>query len=239
MTPQKIELPESDLPVTIIAALRCDDGLLLASDSEVSDGVLTWQQNKLDTLDDRPLAWGYSGAEDIGVEFGAWLRVQDWTAIHDWRAFRDAAANTFSQLNGEKRRIMNRAGTRPKAEDTADVLIAGYINDTPEFLEIDNKGRATFCRHLRFAAIGSGKSHAIIVYRTAVALSKDNLPHRPDTMKALMTVAADLAPQCRPPIRVLQITPDGTKDACSERNGLEYLRVVSRTEHIPRPTQGI
>lgn len=212
MAPLKIELPPTEPPLTVIGAMDCGDHLLLAADSQVSDGQVTWQQQKLDFLSDRPLAWGFAGAEDIGVDFGRWLRSYTWGTGDDWYAFRDVAAQELARLNGNKRRLVHRARARLGPEDTAILLLAGYIGREPKILEIDDGARPTFLSEGRFTSVGTGKAHAGIAYRTLMAFSKNTFPHAADNMRALMTVAAGLAPQCSPPVRVLRVSSQGVED---------------------------
>jgi hypothetical protein len=100
----KMRLPNPEGAATIIAAMACTEYLLLAADSAVTlDDGFRSNTSKLDTLADKQLAWGYAGAEEIGIEFGDWLKAYRWTKRSEWQAFRDDAADELARLNGRKR----------------------------------------------------------------------------------------------------------------------------------------
>jgi len=83
--------------MTVIAAMDCGDYLLLAADSEIShDGEVRSFQKNLAVLDGTSIAWGFSGAEELALEFGHWLNAYSWTTA-DWRKFKDDAADELSR----------------------------------------------------------------------------------------------------------------------------------------------
>jgi hypothetical protein len=211
-------------PVTVVAAFHCADHLLVAADSEVTGEGFRITGRKLDFLPAPPLAWGFSGAEDVGVAFRRWLQTRSWTDAPSWAAFQTEAVEVLTTLNGNKRRSMRRAGaprTLPNA--LAAVLIAGYLGREPEILEIDGEGRVTpsITQGRSIGAIGTGAFHTWVAYQTLQHFSRDGLPLTERPVYNFMQFVAGIAPLCNPPIRLLKVTPSGVVDVTPDAGGPE------------------
>jgi hypothetical protein len=201
--------------LTLIAALReSDTGVLIAADSgesETPGDLHSLQLYKLRQHPRAPLAWGAAGSGQIGhVEFTRWLEgIERLPAT--WDRFQDRAAERLAQLNG-RRRELARLACAPGAEgDTATVLIVGWL-DRPEIVELDDSGGATAYWDRGFMAIGSGKPHALIAYRTLSLVPDAQLPPL-QRLRWIMDVAAGMVRDCAPPVHVWRITRDGITNA--------------------------
>jgi ATP-dependent protease HslVU (ClpYQ) peptidase subunit len=196
--------------LTVITALKADDCIYMGADSEISDGSVRLEDRKLQWLTSIPLAWGYSGAVDPAHEFGEWLRALPTEEINDWRGFKDRATEAFSLINGKLRSSIRQAGRRPKPQEFAHVLIAGYIAGDPAVIEIENDGRSSLLPG-QFTAIGSGSAFARIAYFTMRAtIPPAVFDDQPKTIIRNATqIAARHHPDCGPPLRFLRISQDG------------------------------
>jgi hypothetical protein len=198
--------------VTLIAALRTAECVLLAADSETHNQAVRVSVRKLGMLDQRPIAWGFAGDESIGLDFGAWLKERDWTESEDWESFREAAARALAALNGRRRTLAELSKATLAPESFTDVLIAGYIQAQSGILELDSDGGSSLRSMLDLVAIGSGKNHAIIVLQTLKALNGLRQFNAAQLLRMIMGIAATTAPECGPPIRFLRITTTGVEE---------------------------
>jgi len=64
--------------MTLLAACKCADSLVLAADSGVGAGGVMLQEQKIEYADGHPIAWWFSGDEALGHEFRAWMRARPW-----------------------------------------------------------------------------------------------------------------------------------------------------------------
>jgi hypothetical protein len=198
--------------MSIIAALDAGDCLYLASDSMVTEesGVRLTRQ-KLDMLPGRPIAWGFSGDEGIGYQFRDWFKAWPFPSDATWSHVADAAIEELSRLNGRKRALGKLAGVETTDSDLADVLIAGYIAGVPDIYELTDRGSASSVKHSVLAAIGSGHAHATIAYLTLRGTRKE-LKLDQQLLGFAVGMAAQIAPQCGPPVRMLRLTPEGVEE---------------------------
>jgi len=211
-----IVAPSSTLQddMTIIAALRCEDGLILAADGRVTDRATGYpeRERKLDYVPSPPLAWGFSGDGGVGAEFGRWMRSDGLQAARDWHTLRDHAVTMLARLNGRKRELLQVARKAEDAEDTASVLMAGYVGGTLEVLELDERAGHAFygSSSSPFMAIGSGALHARIVHGITSELNP--IRSAESRMRFVMSRAIPIAQLCGFPARLLHITADGVAE---------------------------
>lgn len=204
--------------MTIIAAQFCGDYIMMATDSrgthsEQGHDVLATVDPKLNILEDKPIAWGYSGALDVGEDFDRWLTGYVWNAQSNWESFKQDALAELCRLNGNKRKSVLKSGKEPTHNDVADVLITGYINQVPQILEITADAESYFHKQRKFAAIGTGKAYVEITRRVLLAFHKRHLNKQmPDDLFWFMVAeAAQLTPDCGLPAQRAKITPSGVK----------------------------
>jgi ATP-dependent protease HslVU (ClpYQ) peptidase subunit len=95
------------------------------------------------------------------------------------------------------------------------VLLAGWLN-TPEIVELDDRGNVTLYFARGICAIGTGKPHALIAHRTLERVT--NVPPL-EKLHWIMSVAAAMVYDCGPPVHIWRITAAGVTDALSRANG--------------------
>lgn len=201
--------------MTLIAAIMDGETVLLGADGETHNQHVRMQVRKLDVLQERPIAWGFSGNESIGLDFGNWLRSRQWSESEDWEGFRHDATEVLGQLNERRRKSAETAGTNVSEEALTDVLIAGFLRSQPGILELESDGGNSLRRMLELAAIGSGKNHAIIVLNTLGILGIIGSMSRLQLLQSIFRVAIRTARDCGPPVRILSITPERVTEVTS------------------------
>lgn len=153
--------------VTVVLALRCADGLVLASDSQITDPGrgLSYPAQKLHGLGNHA-AWGGSGSRavlyDVEQKFDsepdAIIEAEDIGHALQARVvplLKHHYANFISEVPGEK----------PGATPATYVLAAGYAGERPFIVDIDPHG--LIGHHEEIHALGSGapmaqQAHALL-----------------------------------------------------------------------------
>ncbi len=150
-------------PMTVVLALRCADGIVLAADSQITDTArgLSYPAQKLHPFGDSA-AWGGSGARAVLLEAqdmfeGCAAAVLG--ADNVGRAVQERVLpllrhhyDTFiEQVPGE-----DGSGATPATY----VLIAGYARSNPFIIDIDPHGLIGRYEEVGFHAVGSGSAMA-------------------------------------------------------------------------------
>ena len=202
-------------PMTLIAAMKCDGYLLLSADSEgADDTTLKRTISKLYNLPDYPMAWGASGSSALGEEFSEWLLANAKHHNQSWEKLRNAAIEQLSTINGRRRKNMELAGELPSGPERGDffcsVLIAGYIDNKPEILDLGFDGTDMFIlKGLdKFWALGNCRFVARVIYWT---LRECKLPVTYDHtgIKTIMNATLITGKHVGHPVHTLKITPTG------------------------------
>jgi proteasome beta subunit len=152
--------------VTVVLALRCADGIVLASDSQITDpgrGV-SYPAQKLHPLG-RHAAWGGSGSRAV---------------LHDIEQLFDAEPDAVVEAQDVGRALQARVlpifkhhyanfitdvpETKPGATPATYVLAAGYAGGNPFIVDIDPHGLIGHHEETGFQAVGSGAPMAQQAY---------------------------------------------------------------------------
>jgi ATP-dependent protease HslVU (ClpYQ) peptidase subunit len=229
----KIELPEREPPVTIIVAMReNDDSVLIAADGESMESSLLRMKNnsKLGKHPAGLIAWGTSGNSAIGEVFSAWLQSYTWPP-KDWFTFKEQAIEELSRLNGRQRELTKLSGAEVKDDYLCSCLLVGLI-DSAGIYELDIVGRASPYWEVGFQAIGSGRLHAGVAYRTLCNVSG---PTHLQKLIIIMQVVTQTAPGCGPPYTIWRITKDNITDVSSGEDKLKDKRNETTTKPSHKP----
>ena len=155
--------------MTVVIGISCDDGIVLASDSQMSSGYTQNPETKIWCGDDGSFAFGAAGAE------AAFQRLRDafktlplaGKSVRDVRALLQAAAHAelstaYSGING--------MGIPANPDVHGAWAILGIFADgSPWLFKVDSLARVTDHNTRRFVSIGSGgplAEHAVTVFRT-------------------------------------------------------------------------
>ncbi|CAN5457744.1 hypothetical protein BH10ACT9_BH10ACT9_21890 [soil metagenome] len=157
--------------MTVVLAIKCANGIVLASDSQITDPGrgLTYPAQKLHPLGDYA-AWGGSGSRavlyDVEQTFGSEAEavVEAKNIGHAMQArvlpiYRHHYDTFIDDVPGQ-----GKAGT-----PATYVLAAGYAGDVPFIIDIDPNGLIGHHEETGFQAIGSGaplaqQAHALLAH---------------------------------------------------------------------------
>ena len=149
--------------MTVVLAVRCADGLVLAADSQItdSDRGLSYPARKLHALGDHA-AWGGSGARAVLTELEGMFDANPDAVVEAadvGHALQDAVlpvlrrhyANFIPEVPGQAK-----GGSTPATY----VLAAGYTGDQPFIVDVDPHGLIGRYEVVGFHAVGSGSAMA-------------------------------------------------------------------------------
>ncbi len=219
--------------MTVVLALRCADGLVLAADSQITDSArgLSYPSQKLHPFGATG-AWGGSGARAVltevekafdekapGILVGSEDVSREVQEIvvpllrHHYDSF-------IAEVPGEKQ-----GGSTPATY----VLVAGYAGDTPFIVDIDPHGLIGRYEEVGFHAIGSGSGMA---QQAGALLAHFSMTHRDVDHGVLVAVRVldalrTSSPSVGGPIDVYRITPEAA-ELLSERDIAKVRKRVER-----------
>jgi proteasome beta subunit len=202
--------------VTVVLSLLCSNGLVIASDSQITEGdrSVSYPAPKLHPLGERA-AWGGSGARsvllDLQKEFGSSA-----AAILEADDIGHALQSTVLPIlqHHYDNYIADVPGEDGAGGPSAYVLAAGYTGDDEPFIvEINPHGMVSRYEDIGFHAIGSG---APMAQQAGVLLAHFRMTERDVDHGVVAAVrvldALELtSPSVGDPFSVARITPDGAE----------------------------
>ncbi|WP_214401802.1 hypothetical protein [Pseudonocardia lacus] len=203
--------------MTVVLALKCADGLVLAADSQITDSArgLSYPAQKLHPLGDTA-AWGGSGARSVLVDVKELFETNPGALLGGGNlgralqqqvvpVLRHHYAHFVSEVPGE---------TGPAGTPATYVLIAGYTEDGVPFLaDIDPHGLVGRYEEVGFHAIGSG---AAMAQQAGALLAHFRMTER-DVDHGVLAAVRVLdalrvtSPSIGGPVDVYRITADGAR----------------------------
>jgi 20S proteasome alpha/beta subunit len=219
--------------MTVVLALRCADGIVLAADSQITDSArgLSYPSQKLHPFGDTA-AWGGSGARAVLLELeqqfdgggaAAVLGADDIGRAVQERVvplLRHHYDTFITEVPGEQA-----SGATPATY----VLVAGYAGGEPFIVDIDPHGLIGRYEQVGFHAIGSGSAMA----QQAGALlahfqmSERDVDHGVLVAVRVLDALRITAPSVGGPVDVYRLTPD--RAAALSPDDIE--RVRERVRH--------
>lgn len=155
--------------MTVVIALATDEGIVLASDSQMSAAYTQNPETKIWAGDDGSFAFGLSGAEPAFQRLRDAFRTMPLAGRSIHEIYQQIAATALTELTAYYQNIQ-RLGVQvsPDAQG-ASALLGTIVNDAPWLFKVDQYARVTDHITRRFVSIGSGgplAEHAITVYRS-------------------------------------------------------------------------
>jgi proteasome beta subunit len=201
--------------VTVVLAIRCSDGLVLAADSQITEGHrgMTYPGQKLHDLGPHA-AWGGSGARSV---------LLDLEELFDAEASEIVGARDVSRALQERvlpvlrhhydHFIEEVPGEGSAGTPSAYVLAAGYTDDEPWIVEVNPNAMVSRYEEIGFHAIGSG---AAMAQQAGALLAHFRMRERPVDLGVVAAVRvldtlAETSPSVGGPIDVARITADGAE----------------------------
>ncbi|MEO3756994.1 proteasome protein [Mycobacterium sp. B14F4] len=217
--------------MTVVLAIRCADGLVMASDSQITDPVrqLSYPAQKLHPLGDHA-AWGGSGSRAV---------------LHDLEQVFGAEADAIVEAPDVGRALQERVlpilehhystfisdvpGGGKGATPSTYVLAAGYAGGQPFIVDIDPHGLIGHHEVTGFQAVGSGapmaqQAHALLAH---FRMSERGVDHGVVAALRVLDALDQSSPSVGGPMDICRITPDGAQHLDEEAMS-RYRRSVNR-----------
>ncbi|MCV7279927.1 proteasome protein [Mycolicibacterium flavescens] len=201
--------------MTVVLALRCADGIVVASDSQITDPVrgLSYPAQKLHPLGGRA-AWGGSGSRAVLYDLER-IFADEADAILEapevGHALQDRMLPVLKRHYANF--ITDVPETPPGATPATYVLAAGYSDGEPFIVDVDPHGLIGHYEEIGFHAVGSGSPMA---QQAHALLSHFRMAERPVDygMVAALRVLDALdtsSPSVGGPMDLCRITPEGAQ----------------------------
>ncbi|MBB2992257.1 20S proteasome alpha/beta subunit [Mycolicibacterium iranicum] len=206
--------------MTVVLALRCANGVVLASDSQITDPGrgLTYPAQKLHTLG-RHAAWGGSGSRAVLYDVEQVFTAQPDAVLE--------AANVGHAIQERvlpilKHHYANFIGDVPGQETGGTpatyVLAAGYVGDAPFIIDIDPNGLIGHHEETGFQAVGSGaamaqQAHALLAH---FGMSERDVDYGVVAALRVLDALDASSPSVGGPMDFCRITPEGAHHLSAE-----------------------
>jgi proteasome beta subunit len=144
--------------VTVVLALRCNNGLVIASDSQITEGDrdVSYPAPKLHPLGDNA-AWGGSGARSVLLDLQHVFADNAAAILEAEDVGRALQSRTIPVMKHHyENYIADVPGEGAGGGVSAYVLAAGFTNGEPFIVEINPHGMIGRYEDIGFHAIGSG-----------------------------------------------------------------------------------
>ncbi len=204
--------------MTVVLALRCADGLVLAADSQITDADrgLSYPARKLHALGDRG-AWGGSGARAVLTELEGMFDANPAVVVESGDVGQALAEVVLPVLRRHYANFIPEVPGKSKggATPATYVLAAGYTGPPgsaePFIVDVDPHGLIGRYEEVGFHAIGSG---AAMAQQAGALLAQYRMTERSvdHGVVAVLRVldALDLtSPSVGGPMNVCRMTPQG------------------------------
>lgn len=199
--------------MTVVLAVKCADGVVMAADSQVTDSArgMSYPAQKLHAFGTHA-AWGGSGARSVLGELQE-IFDEDAVSILDSRdVSRELQERVLPVLKHHYDNFIEEIpGEETAGTPSAYVLAAGYAHDEPFIIEVNPNAMVSHLEEVGFHAIGSG---APMAQQAAALLGHFNMLERRLVygLVAIVRVLESLKvsqPSVGGPLNVVRLTPDG------------------------------
>jgi len=229
MNDEKLTPRLGEFPMTIVAIMKeSEDSLLLAADSQFTDGAIRSTHSKLRTVPEQLITWSSAGNPSIGLdEFGGWLKAYDFSG-KNWSSFAEDATSQLSRLNGAQRERTRLSGVEWNKNFAADVIIAGWLAGIMGAYALSEDGRFHDALQYGFEAIGVGAAYAKIALSTVRLCQGDQ--DKEATLKIVMRIVAERVQDCILPIEAFRLKKDIIEPVFQFGNNLEEHQPINKSE---------
>lgn len=198
--------------MTVVLALRCADGLVLASDSQITEPGrgLTYPAQKLHSLGKHG-AWGGSGSRAALFDIRAVFEAEPDAIVESPDVGRAVQSRVLPILKHHYSTFIEHVpGEQDGGTPATYVLAAGYTGGRPFIVEVDPHGLIGRHEERGFHAIGSG---APMAQQAGALLAHFQMSERSvdyGVVAALRVLDAldATSPSVGPPMDICRITPD-------------------------------
>ncbi|MET0899895.1 MAG: proteasome protein [Mycobacterium sp.] len=206
--------------MTVVLAIRCANGIVLASDSQITDPGrgLTYPAQKLHEMGDYA-AWGGSGSRAVLYDVEQVLDSEADAVLEAKNIGHALQARLLPIYQHHYDTFIADVPGQDKAGTPATfVLAAGYAGDVPFIIDIDPNGLIGHHEETGFQAVGSGaplaqQAHALLAHFRMIERDLDY-----GVVAALRTLDAldASSPSVGGPMDICRLTVDGAKHLTPE-----------------------
>ncbi len=201
--------------MTVVLSIVCADGLVMASDSQVTDSArgMSYPAQKLHDLGEHG-AWGGSGARSVLLDLERIFDASAAAILEGEDVGRELQERVIPVLRHHYERfIVDVPGEETKGTPSAYVLAAGYSHGDPFVIEINPNGMVSHYEDVGFHAIGSG---AAMAQQAGALLAHFDMTERAvdyGVVAAVRTLdaLAMTSPSVGAEIDVCRIVPEGAR----------------------------
>ncbi|MEX2422076.1 MAG: proteasome protein [Actinomycetota bacterium] len=217
--------------MTVVLAVRCEDGIVLGADSQVteSDRGMSYPASKLHPLGDGA-AWGGSGARSVLFDLEKQFDAEADEIVGSREVGRALQERIVPVLRHHYANFIPEIpGEQLEGTPSAYVLAAGYSHGEPFIVKIDPSGIVGRYEEVGFHAIGSG---APMAQQAGALLAHFRMTER-DVDYGIIAVVRVLdalstsQPMVGGPLSVVRITADGARH-------LEDDDIAAARDHVAR-----
>lgn len=199
--------------MTVVIAMRCADGIVLASDSQITDpgrGV-SYPAQKLHRLGDHA-AWGGSGSRAVLYDIEELLHAEPDAVVDSKDVGRALQARVLPIFKHHYANFISDVPeSKPGATPATYVLAAGYAGEVPFIVDIDPHGLIGHHEETGFQAVGSGAPMAQQAYALLANFQMTERSVDYGVVAALRVLDAldASSPTVGGPMDICRITPEG------------------------------
>lgn len=221
--------------MTVVLAIRCADGVVVASDSQITDPErgLSYPAQKLHPLG-KHAAWGGSGSRAVLYDLEQIFDNEPDSIVEAPDIGHALQGRVLPVLKHHYENFIDDVPAgKPGATPATYVLAAGYTNGKPFIVDLDPHGLIGRYEEIGFHAVGSGspmaqQAHALLAHFEMGERSVDY-----GVVAALRVLDAldASSPSVGGPMDICRITPEGARHY-DEDAVAEVRRSVQRWEDL-------
>lgn len=199
--------------MTVVLALRCADGIVVASDSQITDPArgVSYPAQKLHPLGANA-AWGGSGSRAVLYDIEQLLNAEPDAVVEAQDVGRALQARVLPIFKHHYENFISDVPeTKSGATPATFVLAAGYADGKPFIVDIDPHGLIGHHEETGFQSVGSGAPMAQQAYALLASFQTSRRGVDYGVAAALRVLdALDVSsPSVGGPMAICRITPEG------------------------------
>lgn len=201
--------------MTVVLALRCADGIVLASDSQITDPArgLSYPAQKLHALGTHA-AWGGSGSRAALYDIEQIFNDEAEAVLEAKNIGHALQSRVLPVLKHHYDTFIPEVPGQEKAGTPATyVLAAGYAGDVPFIVDLDPNGLVGHHEETGFQAVGSGapmaqQAHALLSH---FRMTEREIDYGVVAALRVLDALDASSPSVGGPMDICRITPDEAK----------------------------
>jgi proteasome beta subunit len=201
--------------VTVVLALRCADGVVMASDSQITDGArgLSYPAQKLHPLGSHA-AWGGSGSRAVLYDIEQIFNSEADAVVEAKDIGHAIQGRLLPVLEHHYTHfIKDVPGQKSAGTPATYVLAAGYSGDVPFIVDLDPNGLIGHYEEIGFQAVGSGapmaqQAHALLAH---FQMNERSVDYGVVAALRVLDALDATSPSVGAPMDICRITQDGAQ----------------------------